>query len=108
MADGTPSRWSLTLYVSGASPSSAAAIDNVRRLCETELHGHVDLEIVDVRDRPALVLEDKVIGIPTLVKRWPAPLRRLVGDLSDVASLHMGLDLGPPAVQAGDDGPPEP
>lgn len=98
-------RWSLTLYVSGASPRSAEAIDNLRRMCETELDGLVDLEIVDVRESPALVIKDAVIAVPTLVKRWPLPLRRLVGDLADAAALRVGLDLGLPDVHGDSDEP---
>ncbi|MGB8651485.1 MAG: circadian clock KaiB family protein [Mycobacteriales bacterium] len=90
-----PPRWSLTLYVSGASPHSADAVDAVRRICEEELAGRVDLQVVDVRDEPAQVIQDQVLAVPTLVKRLPAPLRRLVGDLGDVERLRAGLDLGP-------------
>lgn len=97
-------RWSLTLYVSGASPRSAAAIDNIRRVCDAELQGVVDLEIIDVREEPALVIRDAVVVVPTLVKRWPMPLRRLVGDLSDTARLHVGLDLAPLDLEPDPDG----
>ena len=97
----TEPHWSLTLYVNGASPRSTAAIDNIRRVCDTELQGVVDLEIIDVRDEPALVIKDAVVVVPTLVKRWPRPLRRLVGDLSDSARLHVGLDLAPSGLESG-------
>ena len=90
-----PNKWLLTLYVSGASPQSAAAIENIRRICDEELAGQVELEIVDVRDQPALVVRDQVLAAPTLVKRLPGPLRRLVGDLSDANRVRLGLDLGP-------------
>lgn len=88
-------RWSLTLYVSGASPQSLRAIETVRRLCDEELAGQVDLDIVDVHDRPALLVSDQIIAAPTLVKRLPAPLRRLVGDLSDTRRVRLGLNLDP-------------
>jgi len=91
-ADAQP-RWHLTLYVSGASPNSAAALDAVRRLCDKELAGQVDLEVVDVLEQPALVVRDDIFAIPTLVKSLPAPLRALVGDLGDAARLRVGLDL---------------
>ena len=87
--------WALTLYVNGASPRSIAAIEAVRRVCDEELGGHVNLEVIDVQQQPALVLRDQIIAAPTLVKRLPAPLRRMVGDLSDPARLRLGLDLGP-------------
>ena len=88
-----PPRWSLALYVNGASPASAGAIETVRRLCDTELAGQVDLEVIDVHLQPALVLRDNVIATPTLVKRLPAPLRLLVGNLADANRVRSGLDL---------------
>jgi circadian clock protein KaiB len=90
-----PVRWSLTLYVSGASPRSAAAVDAVRKVCAEDLAGRVDLQVVDVRDDVGRVLSDQVLAVPTLIKRLPAPLRRLVGDLEDVERLRAGLDLEP-------------
>ena len=91
----TPLRWSLTLYISGASPRSTAAIDTVRRMCDKELAGLIELEIIDVYDQPGLAAAAKVIATPTLVKNLPAPVRRLVGDLSNVDFVRHGLDLGP-------------
>jgi len=93
---GSPAgRSVLTLYVNGASANSIRAIESVRRICADELGGEVDLEVIDVREQPALVLRDQVVAAPTLVRRLPGPLRRLVGDLSDPARLRAGLDLGP-------------
>jgi circadian clock protein KaiB len=94
-------RWSLTLYVNGASPISVHAIEAVRRICDEELGGHVDLEIIDVEQQPDVVLRDQIVAVPTLVKRHPGPLRRIVGDLSDSARLHLGLGLGPVEVSDG-------
>ena len=94
LSGGTP-RWSLTLYVSGASPRSAAALETVRRLCDEELAGRVDLRIVDLAEEPGRVTEDQIMAVPTLVKHEPAPLRRLVGNLADVDRVRTGLDLGP-------------
>lgn len=102
---GGPARWSLTLYVSGASPRSTAALETVRRICDEELVGRVDLRIVDVTEEPARLLADQVMAVPTLVKHQPLPLRRLVGDLSDVGRVRAGLDLGPGS--AGPSRPPE-
>jgi len=94
LSGGAP-RWSLTLYVSGASPRSAAALETVRRICDEELAGRVDLRIVDLAEEPGRVTEDQVMAVPTLVKHEPAPLRRLVGNLADVERVRTGLDLGP-------------
>jgi circadian clock protein KaiB len=88
-------RWSLTLYVSGASPRSAAALETVRRICDEELAGRVDLRVVDVAKEPAFVLTDQIMAIPTHVKHLPAPLRRLVGNLSDEQRVRSALDLDP-------------
>jgi circadian clock protein KaiB len=104
-ADAQP-HWHLTLYVSGASPNSAAALDTVRRLCDKELPGQVDLEVVDVLEQPALVLRDDIVAIPTLVKKLPPPLRALVGDLSDTARLRIGLDLPPATHKDGEEQTP--
>jgi len=88
-------RWALTLYVNGASPHSIHAIENARRLCEEELDGLVDLEIIDVQQEPALVVRDQILAAPTLVRHIPGPLRQLVGDLSDGVRVRLALDLGP-------------
>ena len=91
-------RWSLTLYVNGGSPNSIHAIENARRLCEEELGGQVDLDIIDVQQEPAAVVRDRVLAAPTLIKRMPGPLRKLVGDLSDATRVRQALDLGPPEM----------
>jgi len=98
-------RWALTLYVNGASTSSIHAIETVRRVCDEKLGGHVDLEVIDVHQQPALVARDQIVAVPTLVKRLPVPERRIVGDLSDSAWMSLGLDLGSVEVS---DGHPDP
>ena len=98
--------WALTLYVNGASAKSIEAIETVRRICDEELGGRVDLEIIDVQQQPALVLRDQIVAAPTLIKRLPRPPRRIIGgDLSDSARLRLGLDLGPVGAS---DGHPHP
>ena len=99
---GGPVRWSLTLYVSGASPRSTAALETVRRICDDELRGRVDLRVVDVAAEPARLLGDQVLAIPTLIKHEPAPLRRLVGDLADAQRVRAALDLAPRPTDAGE------
>ena len=91
-------RWSLTLYVSGASPRSAQALETVRRLCDDELSGQVELEVVDVTDEPDRAGRDRIVAVPTLVRRLPAPPRQLVGDLADIDRLRLGLDLAAPGA----------
>lgn len=88
-------RWALTLYVSGASPRSTEAIDTVRRICDEDLEGRVDLRVLNAADHPESVLDDHILAIPTLVKHAPAPMRHLVGNLTDLDRVRVGLDLGP-------------
>lgn len=90
--------WSLALYVSGASPRSAEAIDTARRICDEDLGGRVELEIVDVTMDPSKVQVDEIVAVPTLVRRLPLPTRRLTGDLADPQRVRAGLDL--PAAPA--------
>ena len=93
--------WSFSLYVSGASPRSAAAISTIRRLCSEDLHGDAILEIIDVYTQPALAVRDDVIATPTLVRRLPLPIHRLIGDLSDLARIRMSLGLVRPGTGTG-------
>ncbi len=88
-------RWSLTLYVSGASPRSAEAISTVRRICDEDLAGRFDLSVIDAASNPARVYEDHIVAVPTLVKHAPLPMRHLVGNLTDTDRVRRGLDLGP-------------
>lgn len=89
-------RWVLTLYVSGASPRSAEAIVTVRRICDEDLAGQVDLTVVSAADHPDLVKRDHILALPTLVKHAPAPIRQLVGNLTDVDRVRTALDLAGP------------
>jgi circadian clock protein KaiB len=88
-------RWSLTLYVNGASARSVQAITVVRDICDQELEGRVDLTVLNAVDHPRRLAEDKILAIPTLVKHAPAPTRYLVGNLHDVTKVRRALDLGP-------------
>jgi circadian clock protein KaiB len=94
-ADVSGPRWSLTLYVSGASPRSAEAIATVRKICDEDLEGRADLDVVNAIEHPQRVIGDRIIALPTLVKRAPEPPRQLVGDLTDPDRVRLGLDLGP-------------
>ncbi len=85
--------WRLTLYVSGASPHSVAALAAVRRLCDGELAGRVELQVVDVLEQPDVGADGDVVAIPTLIRWFPEPQRVLVGDLGEDARLRRGLEL---------------
>jgi circadian clock protein KaiB len=86
-------RYSLTLFVSGASDSSAHAITNVREICDAHLSGRHELNIVDLHQEPALAEQHNVLATPTLVRDHPLPLRMLVGDMSDHARVLLALDV---------------
>jgi circadian clock protein KaiB len=83
----------LRLYVAGTSGKSVRAIQNVRRICEEHLHGLYDLEVVDIYKNLPLAKGDQIIAAPTLIKRLPAPLRKLIGDMSDEQRVLIGLDI---------------
>ena len=103
MTGSTPDdRWALSLYVDGASTNSIHAIETVRRVCDQELGGHVDLEVIDVRRQSARAARDQVVAVPTLIKRLPGPPRRIVGDLSDSSWLRLALDTGSARISGED------
>jgi len=90
----------LRLYVAGATPRSIRAIQNVRRICEQYLPGRYDLEVIDVYQQPTLAQGEQLLAAPTLIKKLPLPLRRIIGDMSNEGRVLLGLDLrqaGPPA-----------
>jgi len=86
-------RYFLCLYVSGSTSKSARAITNIKRFCERYLKNRYDLKVIDVYQQPDLVRHERIVALPTLIKRLPFPLRRLIGDLSDQESVLLGLDL---------------
>ena len=86
-------RYTLRLYVTGMTPRSLRAIENIKRLCETSLKGRYSLDVVDIYRHPELAGEAQVIAAPTLIKELPLPLRRIIGDLSDREKVLVGLDL---------------
>jgi circadian clock protein KaiB len=90
---GDTAHYVLRLYVTGMTPRSQRAIENLRRTCEEHLKGRYELEVVDVYQHPTLAEGEQIIAAPTLVKVLPLPLRRLVGDLSDQGRVLLGLDL---------------
>jgi circadian clock protein KaiB len=83
----------LKLYVTGTSPRAEVAIANLRRICEQELGGEYELEIIDVLEHPQIAEDDKILATPTLIKQLPPPLRRVIGDLSDKAKVLLGLEV---------------
>lgn len=92
-AAGVPETWRLCLYVAGQSPRSLRAFANLTNLCEQYLPGRYEIEVIDLMEDPARALTDDIVALPTLVRRLPAPLRKVIGDLSDVDRVLVGLRL---------------
>ncbi len=86
----------LVLYVTGMTPRSARAVNNIRVLCEKHLPGRYQLKVIDIYQQPEIAREEQLVAAPTLIKKIPLPMRRLIGDLSSEARVLAGLDLTPP------------
>jgi circadian clock protein KaiB len=95
-----PEVWELRLYVAGQSAKSLAAFSNLKRICEEHLPGRYSIEVIDLVEQPQLAAGDQIVAIPTLVRKLPEPLRKIVGDLSNTERTLVGLQLRP-AGQAG-------
>ena len=91
-----PEKYLLRLYVAGATARSQRAIVRARQLCESELKGNYELEVIDIYQRPILARDGQILATPTLVRRFPAPVRRLIGNLADIDGFFIGLDLNTP------------
>jgi circadian clock protein KaiB len=91
--------WQLRLYVAGQTPKSIAAFANLKRLCEEHLSGRYQIEVVDLLQNPQLAAGDQIIAIPTLVRKLPEPLRKIVGDLRDTERVLVGLQLRPARLE---------
>jgi circadian clock protein KaiB len=85
----------LRLYIAGQTPNSIAAIANLKRICEDKLRGKYRIEVVDLLKKPQLAKGDQIIAIPTLVRRLPPPVKKIIGNLSKTESVIVGLDLQP-------------
>ena len=85
--------WHLRLYVAGESPKSLRAFANLKQLCETHLADRYEIEVVDLIEHPRLARGDEIVAIPTLVRKLPAPMRKIIGDLSDTDRVLVGLQL---------------
>jgi len=86
-------QWELRLYTAGQTPKSVTAFNNLKRICEEHMPGRYHIEIIDLMQNPRLAKEDQIVAIPTLVRRLPEPLRKIIGDLSDEERTLVGLQL---------------
>jgi circadian clock protein KaiB len=97
-ADGTAASndvWELRLYVAGQTPRSIAAFNNLKKICDEHLAGRYRIEVIDLLQNPRLARDEQIVAIPTLVRKLPDPIRRIVGDLSDTERTLVGLQLRP-------------
>jgi len=87
--------WNLRLYVAGQTSKSIAAIANLKRICEQYMEAHYTIEVIDLMQKPQLARNDQIVAIPTLIRKVPEPMRRIIGDLSATERVLIGLDLVP-------------
>jgi len=92
--------WQLRLYVAGHTPKSLAAFANLHKICDEHLKGRYRLEVIDLMRQPQLAAGDQILAVPTLVRKLPPPIRKIVGDLSDTDRLLIGLQLRPRRSEA--------
>jgi circadian clock protein KaiB len=92
--------WDLRLYVTGQSPNSIRAIENLRRACEEHMPGRYQIQVVDLLENPRLAADDQILAVPTVVRKLPVPIRKIVGDLSDTDRLLVGLQIRTPGSAA--------
>ena len=93
--DPDPQHYHLRLYVAGQTTKSLNAMANLKRVCEEHLAGRYEIEVIDLLQNPKLAAGDQILAIPTLVRKLPAPLKRLIGDLSNTEKVLVGLDIRP-------------
>lgn len=90
-----PETFSLRLYVAGKTPKAARAFNNLRKICEEHLAGRYTIEVIDLLENPALGRGDQILALPTLVRKLPPPVKKIIGDLSNTERVLVGLDLRP-------------
>ena len=93
--DKAVAEWQLRLYVAGQTAKSTAAFDNLKRVCETHLAGRYTIEVIDLLVNPRLAAGDQILAVPTLVRKFPEPIRKIIGDLSNEERVLVGLDVQP-------------
>src|SRR3984893_6737594 len=91
-----PIEWDLRLYIAGCTPKCVAAFTNLKKLCEEHLAGQYRIEVIDLIENTQLAKGDQILAIPTLVRKLPEPIKKIIGDLSNTERVLVGLDLRPP------------
>jgi circadian clock protein KaiB len=92
-----PARWELRLYVAGQTPRSLVALANLKRICEDHLRGKYRIEVIDLLVNPQLARADQIVAVPTLIRKLPPPVKRIIGDLSNSQRTLVGMELIPEA-----------
>ncbi|MBK7174357.1 MAG: circadian clock protein KaiB [Bacteroidales bacterium] len=95
VAESDHDRWILRLYVAGKTPKALTAFTNLKKICEEQLDGKYSIEVIDLLINPKLGVEDQIFALPTLVRKLPVPVRKIIGDLSNTERVLVGLDLLP-------------
>jgi circadian clock protein KaiB len=93
VAKGASKEWILRLYIAGKTPRAVAALENLQEICEEYLAGEYEIEVVDLLENPQLAKGDQILALPTLVRRLPPPVRKIIGDLSNTERVLVGLDI---------------
>jgi circadian clock protein KaiB len=94
-------QWTLRLYIAGQTPRSLTAFANLKRICDAHLAGRYEIELIDLATRPDLARGDQIVALPTLVRKLPTPVKRIIGDLSNADRVLLGIDIQPPAPRKG-------
>lgn len=97
-SDSANKSWNLRLYVAGQTDKSIRAIKNLNRICAEHLEGRYSIEVIDLLERPQLAVGDQILAVPTLVRRLPEPIKKIIGDLSNEERVLVGLDIRPHAA----------
>ncbi|MFA6247120.1 MAG: circadian clock KaiB family protein [Mucilaginibacter sp.] len=95
MAKQVDKKWELRLYVAGKTPKSVTALTNLKKYCEEHLKGQYRIEVIDLLEKPQLAEGDQILAIPTLVRKVPEPIRKIIGDLSNEEKVLVGLNIRP-------------
>jgi circadian clock protein KaiB len=95
LQDEQKKKFVLRLYISGTTPKSSRAIRNIKKICDEHLQGRCELDVIDVYQQPGLAVEEDILATPTLVKKLPLPIRKFIGDLSDMEHTLVGLNIVP-------------
>ncbi len=94
-AKNTEERWQLRLYIAGQTPKAIAAFSNLKKICAEHLEGKFEIEVVDLLVNPQLARGDQILAVPTLVRKLPEPVKKIIGDLSNTERVLVGLDVKP-------------